>query len=256
MPTALITGGSSGLGAAFARALAARGDDLILIARDKARLDTVAEGLRTSYDVSVETLAADLADRGALHSVQDRLADPDRPVETLINNAGYGLRSRLTAPDLGEQETALDVMCRAVLVLGGTAGRVMRERGRGTIVNMSSLAGMLTMGGYSPIKAWVTAYSEALAVELTGTGVQVTAVLPGWVRTEFHQRADIDMSRIPGIGWSDADDVVRRCLRDVARHRVLSVPTVRYRAASGFLHVVPRSAIRRISRAVMSTRHQ
>lgn len=254
MSTALITGGSSGLGAAFARALAQRGDDLILVARDADRLAATAADLRTTYAVTVDTIAADLADRDALQRVADRLTDTARPVATIVNNAGFALTSSLLAADMGEQERALDVMCRAVLVLGAAAGRTMRARGAGTIVNVSSVAGFVTMGGYSAIKAWVRTYTESLAVELAGTGVHATALCPGFVRTEFHDRADIDMSKLPAVGWVDADDVIRHCLRDVAHHRVISVPTIRYRAAVAALQHAPRSAVRRISAAVMSAR--
>ena len=120
-------------------------------------------------------------------------------------------------------------MCRTVLVLGGAAGRAMRDRGAGTIINVSSTAGFVTMGSYSAVKAWVTSYSEGLSVELRGTGVQVTALMPGWVRTEFHTRAGIKGSSIPGVLWLDADRLVEDCLRDVARGRPVSIPSKRWK---------------------------
>lgn len=254
MPTALITGGSVGIGAAFAREFAARGHDVVLVARDTDRLATVADRLRSRHGVAVDTIAADLADRAAVARVAARVADQAHPVDVLVNNAGFGVHTALTAPDLSVHERALEVMCRAVLVLGGTAGRVMRQRGSGTIINISSVAGYLAMGGYSAVKAWVTAYSEALAVELSGSGVTVTALCPGFVRTEFHQRANINMSRMPEFGWMDVDDLVRSCLRDVNRGRVLSIPTVRYRSVTALLRHAPRVLVRRISAGVSSAR--
>ncbi|HEY8788374.1 MAG TPA: SDR family NAD(P)-dependent oxidoreductase [Actinopolymorphaceae bacterium] len=256
MARALITGGSSGIGAAFAKALAARGDDLTLVARDAVRLEEFAAGLRAAHGVDVEVFPADLGVRADVSRVAARLADDASPIDMLVNNAGFGIGVRLTADDLGAHEHAIDVMVRAVLILGGTAGRTMRARGHGAIVNISSVAGMLAMGGYSAIKAWVTAYSESLAAELGGTGVTVTALLPGWVRTEFHDRAAINTTRLPGAAWVDADALVHDCLDDVAKGRVLSVPTVRYRAVTGLLRHAPRGLVRKVSTVISSSRHK
>src|SRR6478609_10816211 len=197
MSTALITGGTSGIGAAFARALAARGTDLVLVARNADRLTETAAELTERYGIAVETFPADLGVRDDVVRVADRLASTERPVEMLVNNAGFGLRARMLAEDTTLHEHAIDVMIRAVLLLAGAAGRTMKSRGSGTIINVSSTAGFLTMGHYSAIKAWVTTYTESLSNELRGTGVGVTALCPGWVQTEFHQRADISTRSIP-----------------------------------------------------------
>ena len=130
MATALITGGTSGIGAAFARALAARGDDLVLVARDADRLSETATDLKERYAVSVETIAADLAVRSDVVRIAERLASAERPIDLLVNNAGFGIRVRLTAADTTPHEHAIDVMIRAVLMLGAAAGRAMRQRGR------------------------------------------------------------------------------------------------------------------------------
>lgn len=253
MATALVTGGTSGIGAAFARELARRGHDLVLVARDAARLEEVAADLRRG-GARVEVLRADLADRGDVQRVADRLEDADRPVDLLVNNAGFGLSSRLLAPDTSEQERALDVMVRAVLVLGGAAGRAMRTRGHGAVLNVSSVAGFVTMGGYSAVKAWVTSYSEGLSNELAGTGVTVTALCPGFVRTEFHERADLRMGSMPELGWVDVEELVLTALDDVARGRVISVPTARYAAVVQLARHAPRNLVRWASRAIVSAR--
>lgn len=254
MATALVTGGTSGIGAAFARALAARGDDLVLVARDAERLDRMAVDIKDRYGVHVEVMPADLGSREDAARVAERLTSSEQPVDVLVNNAGFGVHTKLTAADTSPHEYAFDVMCRSVLILGAAAGRTMAQRGRGCIINVSSTAGFVTRGGYSAIKAWVTSYSEGLAVELTGTGVTVTALCPGWVRTEFHERADIKVSKIPGPLWLDADDVVAECLADVDRGKVISIPSRRYQVLIFLARHFPRRAVRAFSSKLSSGR--
>ncbi len=254
MTTALVTGGTSGIGAAFARALAARGHNLILVARDAERLTSCATELSERYGVQVETLAADLAVRTDVLTVADRLSDAERPVEILVNNAGYGLHVKLLDDDLDAHTRAIDVMCVAVLILGGAAGRAMRARGHGTIINTASLAAYISQGAYSPIKAWVLAYSEGLANELHGSGVGVTAVNPGWVRTEFHQRAGIRTSSIPDFIWVDSDRVAAEALVDADKKRVISVPTKRWKLQKLLARHAPRSGVRWASRILSRSR--
>ena len=255
MGVALVTGGTSGIGAAFARVLAARGYDLVLVARSRDRLDEMAAELRASGR-SVEVLPADLADRNAVARVVERLSDPDRPIDLLVNNAGFGIHASLLDADVSEFDRGFEVMCRSVFVLSGAAARGMVHRGSGRIVNVSSTAGFLTMGSYSSIKAWVTSYTESLAVELRGTGVGVTALCPGWVRTEFHDRAGIRSSSIPNFMWLDAEQLVSAALRDVDRGTVISIPTLRYRALIGLARLAPKSAIRSLSGAISSSRRK
>jgi hypothetical protein len=255
MGVALVTGGTSGIGAAFARQLAARGYDLVLVARSPERLDRMAAELR-ALGRAVEVLPADLGDRADVARVAARLEDPARPIDMLVNNAGFGMHGSLLDPDLTLQDSALEVMCRAVLVLSGAAARGMVGRGDGRIVNVSSTAGFLAMGGYSAVKAWVTAFSESLSVELRGTGVFVTALCPGWVHTEFHERAGIRASSIPNAMWLDADELVSATLRDVDRKKVISIPTVRYSVLIWAARHAPRSAIRRFSGALSSSRRK
>lgn len=253
MATALITGGTSGIGAAFARHLAARGYDLVLVARNSDRLATAAARLHADSGINVETIVADLAERADVSRVAARIEDIERPLDMVINNAGFGLHAPLTSADPSRHEHAFDVMCRAVLVLGSAAGRSMRGRG-GTIINISSLQTYLTTGSYASIKAWVTAFSESLSVELRGTGVTVTAVLPGWVRTEWHERAGMRRTSLPGFLWIEPDAVVRAALRDARRGRVISIPTVRYRILGWFARHAPRPAIYWISSKISSGR--
>lgn len=253
MGIALVTGGTSGIGAEFARQLAARGHDLVLVARDRSRLDAMAGELAVDGR-QVEVISADLSKASDTERVAKRLRDAGRPVDILVNNAGYGLRTKVAAPDVAEHDAAYAVMVRAVWVLSAAAVPGMRERGHGAIINIGSIAGQLSMGGYSSMKAWVQTYTESLANELRGSGVTATVLMPGWVRTEFHRRADIRSSSIPDALWLDADYLVRSCLRDVDRGRVVSMPSLRYRPLSWFLRHLPRSAVRSISRRISLSR--
>ena len=239
MTTALVTGATSGLGYAFARRLASDGRGLVLVARDAARLEEVATALADRHGVDVEALAADLSDREQLARVADRLRDEARPVDVLVSNAGFGLGKPFLAAHVSEEERMLDVMVRAVLVLTRAAAPGMVARGRGNIITVSSVAGFFSGGTYSAAKAWATTFTASLAGELAGTGVTATALCPGYVRTEFHQRAKMDVSDLPGWAWLDADRVVADCLADVRRGRAVSVPSLRYKAAVFFLRHVP-----------------
>jgi short-subunit dehydrogenase len=247
MGTALVTGGSVGIGRAFAQRLAKDGYDLVLVARSKDRLEEVASELRSRYGVEVEVLAADLGQRPDMQRVADRLAEAQRPVDVLVNNAGFGLRKSFLGSDVEDQEQMLEVLCRAVLVLSHAAGRAMSDRGKGSIINVSSVAGFAAMGTYSAAKAWVTTFSEVLAGELRGKGVRVMALCPGFVRTEFHQRASINMSALPNALWLDADTLVDDAMADLARGRVISVPSLPYKVLSLAARYTPRPLVRALS---------
>ncbi|UQN29538.1 SDR family NAD(P)-dependent oxidoreductase [Brachybacterium kimchii] len=255
MHRALITGGTAGIGAAFARAFARRGVALVLVARDDARLQEAAAELRTSHGVEVETLVADLAHRDDQQKVADRLESTTAPaIDVLVNNAGFSVRASLLDPDLSEHDRGFEVMQRAVLKLGGAAGRAMSARGEGWIINIASVSAFITQNNYTAIKAWVTNYSESLSVQLEGTGVQSTAVTPGWVRTEFHQRAGIRGSSIPGFLWLDADDLAEQGLKDVAQGKAVSIPGGRWKLITALLRSLPRPLVHRLSSLLSSRR--
>ena len=258
MSTALVTGASAGLGRAFAERLAREGTDLVLVARDLARLEELARGLRQRHGVAVEVLVADLSDRAATGRVCDRLEDDLRPVDLLVNNAGLGYRHSFLDNDIAQEEAGLDVMVRAVLLTSHAAGRAMRERGHGAILNVSSVASFIANGTYSAEKAFVTVFTEGLASELTGTGVTATVLCPGFTRTEFHARAGIRTSALPESLWLDADDVVQQALTDVARGKVVSVPGAQWKVVTAGVRVLPRplvrgGALRRLDRFRRST---
>ncbi|MDX6353888.1 MAG: uncharacterized protein QOF98_791 [Streptomyces sp.] len=239
--TSLITGASSGLGAAFARRLASDGHALVLVARGKERLERIAAELAESHGVRVEVLVADLAEDDGIAAVEARLRDPEQPVDVLVNNAGFGNHGVFLDVPVSDELRMLKVHCEAVLRLTTAAVEGMRERRRGFVVNVASVAAFMPRGTYAASKAWIVRFTEGLARELSGSGVRFLALCPGFVRTEFHERAGMDASRLPSWAWLDADKVVGAALRDLARGRVISVPDPRYKLAVSLArHVPPR----------------
>jgi len=249
MPTALITGATAGLGAEFARQLAADRYDLVLVARDVARLESTRDELSKQYGVEVEVLPADLVTDAGCDAVVARISDVQRPIDMLINNAGFGMYKVFGTGDIADEERQLDLNVRAVLRLSHAAVRAMTGRNSGKIVNVSSVAGFMPRGSnatYSASKAYVTMFSEALSVQLQGTGVTATAICPGFTHTEFHQRANADMSHVPDRMWLDADLVVREGLADVAKGKPISVPSRQYKTLVTASRSLPRGVLRKV----------
>ncbi len=245
---ALVTGGTAGIGHEFARQLADRGHDLVLVARDAGRLDEVAQELTTAYGVGVETLVADLTDRARLAEVERRLADPDRPVDLLVNNAGFGLKRPFLANDVEDEQAMLDVLVTAVMRLSHAALGAMAGRGSGGVINVSSVAAFLPRGTYSAAKAWVNSFGEWAAEEYRPQGVTVTTLCPGFTRTEFHERMGVSRASAPEFLWLDVEFLVSRGLADFDRGRVLSVPGGSYKAIAGASRALPRGVLQRFQR--------
>lgn len=244
MSTALITGASAGIGKTFATQLAQRGHDLVVVARNAERLQQLKTHLEDRYSVSVEVLLADLSERLDIQLVADRLSDTDRPVDLLVNNAGFGLKKPFLRNEIRDEEDMLTVLVRAVNVLSHAAALAMRERGHGAIINVSSVAGFMASGTYSAAKSYVTVFTEGLASELAGSGVTATVLCPGFTRTEFHERAGIKGHGIPEFMWLQADSLVKSCLEDVDRGKIISIPGAQYKVAATALRLLPRPIVR------------
>jgi short-subunit dehydrogenase len=246
MATALITGASAGIGLAFAKRFAAEGLDLVLVSRNQESLDQVAARLRSAHPVSVDVMPADLSVRTDVDRIGARLADSSRPIEILVNNAGFGINDEFIGGDLEAEQQLLDVLVTAPMRLSHAALPGMVERNSGAVINVSSIAGWMVNGTYSAAKAWLTTFTESLSRDLAGTGVQAVAVCPGLTHTEFHERADMRVDHAPEWLWLDADEVVERALRDAGRGKPISVAGRQYRAISLFTRYAPRPLIRRI----------
>lgn len=247
MTRALITGASAGLGAEFARQLAQAGNDLVLVARDRSRLESLAQECRTSYGVDVEVLAADLSNREQLSMVEQRCNESGRPIDVLINNAGMGVKERFTKSSLEAEQLMIDVMVTAVMRLSHAVLPGMLQRNNGAIMVVSSVAGWMTGSTYNAAKAWATTFTEGLAGITHGTGVTVTALCPGFTHTEFHQRAGMKKNVMPSWMWIDAQRVVRESLNDMKQGKLISVPSRRYKALSLLVRALPRPVVRGMS---------
>ena len=244
-PTAVVTGPTAGIGQVFARRLAERGYDLVLVARDQDRLKILADDLATSYGVQSEVLVADLSDRDGMAIVEDRLADPARPVDLLVNNAGFGLKRRFLDNPVDQEQAALDVLVTAVMRLTHAALGPMTGRGSGGIINVASVAAYQPRGSYSAAKAWVTTFGAWAAEEYGKQGVRIMTLCPGFTRTEFHARMQVRRETVPRPLWLDVDRVVDEALADWDAGKRLSIPSKRYKLIVSVSRHVPTSVLQR-----------
>ncbi|MDI9902231.1 SDR family oxidoreductase [Rhodococcus sp. IEGM 1409] len=248
-PVALVTGPTSGLGAGFAKKYASLGYDLVLVARDEVRLHDLASELKTMFGTESEILVADLASEAGRDSVALRL---EKGVEVLVNNAGFGTSGEFWTADPALLQSQLDVNVTAVMRLTRAALPSMIASAHGTIVNVASVAGLLSGRGstYSASKAYVISFTEGLSGGLAGTGVRVQALCPGFIRTEFHERAGIEMSTIPKPMWLSVDQVVAASMKDLGDDKVISIPGIQYKVLTTAGRLVPKGLVRRMTNIV------
>jgi len=245
MSTALVTGATAGIGLAFARRLATERWDLVLVARDEERLERTAAELRTTYDVAVAVLPADLTDRSALRRVEDRLSSETEPVDLLVNNAGFGLKRRFLHNSVEEETAMTELLVIAPLRLSHAALTAQVKRGRGGVINVGSVASYLPRGTYSAAKAWINSFTEWAHHEYRSQGVAVMALLPGFTRTEFHERMGVSRHSAPSWLWLDVDELVEDALADYEKGKALSVPSVRYKVIATAAKAAPTRLLQR-----------
>ena len=245
-PIALITGATAGIGAAFAELLAKEGHDLVIVARDLARLNQSAENWRNKYGVEVEVIQADLSRDEDIRRLELRLQNISRPIEVLINNAGFGINKSFTSSDTAEEIALLDVLVTAPMRLMHAVLPSMKTRNSGVVINVSSIAGWIAGGTYSAAKSYLTVLSESLHTELRDTNIKIHALCPGFTRTEFHQRGGMKMGAVPPWLWLTADQVVSDAWRAAKSGKAISVPGVVYKIISAISRFGPRPVVRKL----------
>jgi short-subunit dehydrogenase len=239
---ALITGGTVGIGEAFSRLLAGEGYNLVLNARDVARLEERATSLRSKYGIEVEVLPADVATD--CEKIERYISS--HQIDVLINNAGFGLNESFTRSTIEQEQNVLDVLVRAPMRLTHAVLPQMKDRKSGIIVNVSSVASFIAGGHYSASKSYLTVLSGSLHIEMKSRGVSVTALCPGFTRTEFHQRAGMKMGALPKFLWLNVDDMVRTGWKDAKDGKAVSIPGWQYKLLHLLSQLIPRSVIRRM----------
>jgi hypothetical protein len=242
-----VTGASAGIGAAYARRLAAQGYDLLLVARRVDRLQKLAAELSLRYGVRAEPLPADLTRDGDLKAVEDRIAHEER-LEFLLNNAGFGSSGRFCESPLETQDAMHRLHVMATLRLSHAALRKMTARGKGAVVNVASVAAFICRPGntsYYSTKAWIICFTEGLYLELKQARlpVRVQALCPGYTLTEFHDVMGFDRNQVPASWWTPVEQVVDSSLKGLQRGKLFVVPGWRYKFIVALLRLIPRPVL-------------
>jgi len=241
---ALVTGATAGIGESFTRLLAAKGFNLVLVARDEARLHERAAGLKENFGAESVVIVADLATEAGCAKVEDYIRANE--IEVLINNAGFGINKAFTRSDLAKEEEVLKVLVRTPMRLMHVVLPAMKERNSGVVINVSSIAGFIAGGAYSASKAYLTVLSESLSTELSATNIKICALCPGFTRTEFHQRGRMKMAGLPNFMWLNSDFLVAKAWKDAISGKPVSIPGWQYKTLVGIISMVPRVAVRHL----------
>jgi|UniRef100_UPI00404B8C5D uncharacterized protein len=241
---AMVTGATAGIGESFTRVLAREGFNIVLVARDLERMKERAATLESQFNVQTTIVQADLATDDGCAKVEKYLTE--NPVEVLINNAGFGINKAFSMSELNSEQQLLDVLVRTPMRLMHTVIPQMKARNSGSIVNVSSVAGWIAGGTYSAAKSYLTVLSESLHTELSGTGIKISALCPGFTRTEFHERGRMRMNGLPNFMWLSADRVVSQAWKENQNGKVLSVPGWQYLILSTVSRFGPRPLVRKL----------
>ncbi|MGA8987854.1 SDR family NAD(P)-dependent oxidoreductase [Aeromicrobium sp.] len=245
---ALVTGATSGIGHAYAAELASRGYDLVIVARTTDRLESVAAQLRTKHGVDVDVVTADLATTEGVALAVNRLTDSARPIDLLVNNAGSSLAGWFGTTDIADEDHQLNLLVRAPMHLMDAAIKTMAGRGGGQVVNVSSVAAFTPRGVYSAHKSWLLNLSQWANIHYRDVNISVQALCPGFVRTEFHQRGEMDVSGVPRWMWLKADKVVAASLKDLDKGKTVSIPSLRYQVLATLAQYLPTSLVTRFAK--------
>ena len=241
---ALVTGATVGIGESFTRLLAHNGYNIVLVARDLPRLQERAQGLESTFGVATTVIQADLATDAGCKTIEDFIAN--NQMDVLINNAGFGINKAFTMSQLDAEQQLLDVLVRTPMRLMHVALPGMKERNKGIIINVSSVAGWIAGGTYSAAKSYLTVLSESLHTELSSTHVKVSALCPGFTRTEFHQRGRMYMKGLPAFMWLNSDKLVAKAWKDAVGGKAVSVPGWQYQLLTFVMRNAPRPMVRKI----------
>ena len=240
---ALVTGATSGIGESFTRLLAENNYNIVLVARDLPRLQERASQLQEKFNVQTHIIQADLATDVGCTVVEQYIAN--NQIEVLINNAGFGINKPFTMSGLDAEQQMLDVLVRTPMRLMHGALPRMKERNKGVIINVSSVAGYIAGGSYSAAKSYLTVISESLHTELAGTNVRINALCPGFTRTEFHQRGRMSMKGLPSFMWLNSDTLVAKAWNDTLKGAPISIPGWQYQLLVFVILSLPRSIVRK-----------
>ena len=241
---ALVTGATVGIGESFTRLLAQNGYNIVLVARDLPRLQERAKTLESTFGIATTVIQADLATDAGCKTIEDFIAN--NQIDVLINNAGFGINKAFTVSQLDAEQQLLDVLVRTPMRLMHVALPGMKERNKGVIINVSSVAGWIAGGTYSAAKSYLTVLSESLHTELSSTNVKVSALCPGFTRTEFHQRGRMSMKGLPAFMWLNSDKLVAKAWKDAVGGKAVSVPGWQYQLLTFVMRNAPRPMVRKI----------
>ena len=241
---ALVTGATAGIGESFSRLLASNRYNLVLVARDLPRLEERAKALEEKFGIKTHVIQADLSTDEGCMKVEQHIAE--NQIDVLINNAGFGTSKPFTMSTLEIEQQLLDVLVRTPMRLMHVALPLMKQRNNGIIINVSSVAGYIAGGSYSAAKSYLTVLTESLHTELAPTNVKISALCPGFTRTEFHQRGKMSMKALPNFLWLNSDRLVEQAWRDALKGEAVSVPGWQYKLLLVVVNLVPRSIVRKV----------
>jgi len=241
---ALVTGATAGIGESFTRLLAENNYNIVLVARDMPRLQERASQLQSQFNVKTHIIQADLSTDAGCSAVEEYITN--NQIDVLINNAGFGINKAFTMSELKAEQEMFDVLVRTPMRLMHIVLPGMKQRNKGVVINVSSVAGYIAGGSYSAAKSYLTVISESLHTELAGTNVKISALCPGFTRTEFHQRGRMSMKGLPGFMWLNSDRLVAKAWSDALKGKAVSIPGWQYQLLVFVIQSLPRSIIRKV----------